>query len=152
MMFSFQLYTKDMSAEGDWTAEEFNYKGSMIMARCFDAIRSMLRQSRLVVFPSRSFCIVRDTSPEYVQKDLAEGYMQIMNTNPKIKISLITMRFRSKFESEVAVALGRMGISWEFEPDKIPYQPEPKVYIPDFYIPRNDIYIEVKGRLTQQDE
>ena len=61
------------------------------------------------------------------------------------------MRFRSKFESEVAVALGRRGVSWEFEPDKIPYQPEPKVYIPDFYIPRNDIYIEVKGRLTQQD-
>ena len=74
-----------MSAEGNWTAEEFNYKGSMIMARCFDAIRSMLRQSRLVVFPSRSFSIVRDTSPEYVQKDLAEGYIQIVNTNPENK-------------------------------------------------------------------
>ena len=79
------IYKKDMSAEGDWAAEEFNYKGSMIMARCFDAIRSMLRQSWLVVFPSRSFCIVRDTSPEYVQKDLAEGYIQIMNTNPENK-------------------------------------------------------------------
>ena len=79
------IYKKNMSAAGDWTAEEFNYKGSMIMARCFDAIRSMLRQSRLVVFPSRSFSIVRDTSPEYVQKDLAEGYIQIMNTNPENK-------------------------------------------------------------------
>ena len=37
------------------------------------------------------------------------------------------MRFRSKFESEVAVAISRMGISWEFEPDKIPYQPDPKI-------------------------
>ena len=66
-------------------------------------------------------------------------------------ISLTTMRFRSKFEAEVAVALGRRGIDFEFEPDKIPYQREPSVYIPDFYIPRNDMYIEVKGRLTQQD-
>ena len=54
------------------------------------------------------------------------------------------MRFRSKFEAEVAVALGRRGIDFEFEPDKIPYQRDPSVYIPDFYIPRNDIYIEVK--------
>ena len=79
------IYRKNMSADGLWTAEEFNYKGSMTMARCFDDTRSFLRQGRLVVFPSRSFSIVRDTSPEYVQKDLADGYIQIMNTNPENK-------------------------------------------------------------------
>ena len=47
--------------------------------------------------------------------------------------------------------LANIKVDFEFEPDKIPYQPDPKVYIPDFYIPRNAMYIEVKGRLTQQD-
>ena len=61
------------------------------------------------------------------------------------------MRFRSKFEAQVAMSLNKKGIKFLFEPDKIPYQPDPRVYIPDFYIPRNNIYIEVKGSLTQQD-
>ena len=61
------------------------------------------------------------------------------------------MRFRSKFEAEVAMSLNRRGVDFKFEPDKIPYQRDPSVYIPDFYIPKNNIYIEVKGRLTQQD-
>ena len=43
------------------------------------------------------------------------------------------MRFRSKFEAEVAMSLDRLGVSFEFEPDKIPFQPPPRVYIPDFY-------------------
>tara|TARA_R100001163_G_scaffold40608_1_gene30790 strand:- start:206 stop:580 length:375 start_codon:yes stop_codon:yes gene_type:complete len=79
------IYRKNMSSEGMWTAEEFNYEGSMKMSRCFDDIRSYLRLGRLVVLPSRSFSIVRDISPEYVQKDLSEGYIQIVNTNPDNK-------------------------------------------------------------------
>ena len=79
------IYRKNMSSEGMWTAEEFNYEGSKKMSRCFDDIRSYLRLNRLVVLPSRSFSIVRDISPEYVQKDLSEGYIQIVNTNPDNK-------------------------------------------------------------------
>ena len=61
------------------------------------------------------------------------------------------MRFRSKFEAEVALMLGNRKIDFEFEPDKLPYQPDPKVYIPDFYIPKNEVYIDVKGSLLQSD-
>jgi hypothetical protein len=68
-----------------WQKEEFNYEGSRKMSLCFDDIRSYLRLGRLVVLPSRSFSIVRDISPEYVQKDLSEGYIQIANTNPDNK-------------------------------------------------------------------
>ena len=61
------------------------------------------------------------------------------------------MRFRSQFEAQVALSLSRRGITYEFEPSKIPYQRKPSVYIPDFYIPSEGMYIEVKGRLLQQD-
>jgi len=37
------------------------------------------------VFPSRTFSIVKETSPEYVQKDLDRGYIEVVNTNPDNK-------------------------------------------------------------------
>jgi len=79
------IYRKNMSDKGMWTADEFNYEGSMFIAKCFHNIRSFLREGRLVVFPSRSFSIVKGTSPEYVQKDLDRGYIEMVNTNPENK-------------------------------------------------------------------
>tara|TARA_R100000664_G_C2760144_1_gene150910 strand:- start:14161 stop:14523 length:363 start_codon:yes stop_codon:yes gene_type:complete len=61
------------------------------------------------------------------------------------------MRYRSRFEAEIARALYDRNIDFTYEPDKIPYQPKPKVYIPDFYVPDNNFYIEVKGRLFRSD-
>jgi len=79
------IYRKNMSDSGMWTADEFNYEGSMFVSKCFNNIRSFLREGRLVVFPSRSFSIVKGTSPEYVQKDLDRGYIEMVNTNPENK-------------------------------------------------------------------
>jgi len=79
------IYRKNMSDSGVWTADEFNYEGSMFVSKCFNNIRSFLREGRLVVFPSRSFSIVKGTSPEYVQKDLDRGYIEMVNTNPENK-------------------------------------------------------------------
>ena len=39
------------------------------------------------------------------------------------------MRYRSRFEAEIARALYDRNIDFTYEPDKIPYQPKPKVYI-----------------------
>jgi hypothetical protein len=61
------------------------------------------------------------------------------------------MRYRSNFEAEIGRALYERGIDFKYEPNKIPYQPKSKVYIPDFYVPDNNFYIEVKGRLLQSD-
>ena len=61
------------------------------------------------------------------------------------------MKFRSRFEAQVALALNKQKIKFEFEPHKIGYVPPPRVYIPDFYIKDYDFYIEVKGRLLQAD-
>ena len=47
--------------------------------------------------------------------------------------------------------LAKMGQDFQFEPTKIPYLPDPKTYLPDFFLPENNFYIEVKGRLLQSD-
>ena len=67
-----------------------------------------------------------------------------------LEITGITMRFRSRFEAQVALSLEKQEIDFEFEPHKIEFQPPPRVYIPDFYIPDHNFYIEVKGRLRQE--
>tara|TARA_R100000995_G_scaffold84607_1_gene63886 strand:- start:325 stop:741 length:417 start_codon:yes stop_codon:yes gene_type:complete len=79
------IYRKNMSDNGVWTPDEFNYEGSMVVAKCFHNIRSFLREGRLVIFPSISFSIVKETSPAYVQKDLEKGYIEMLNTNPENK-------------------------------------------------------------------
>ena len=61
------------------------------------------------------------------------------------------MRFRSRFEAQVALSLEKQEIDFEFEPHKIEFQPPSRVYIPDFYVPDHNFYIEVKGRLRQED-
>lgn len=61
------------------------------------------------------------------------------------------MRYRSNFEAEVGRALYERGVDFKYEPNKISFQPKPRVYIPDFYVPDNDFYIEVKGRFIQSD-
>ena len=51
----------------------------------------------------------------------------------------------------MARMLAKMGQDFQFEPTKIPYLPDPKTYLPDFFLPENNFYIEVKGRLLQSD-
>jgi hypothetical protein len=62
-----------------------------------------------------------------------------------------TIRFRSKFEISVAKTLADRGIPFEYESKKIVFLPKPRTYTPDFYLPHNDIYIEVKGHLDKGD-
>jgi predicted nuclease of restriction endonuclease-like RecB superfamily len=54
---------------------------------------------------------------------------------------------RSNWEANVARVFTIHGIKFEFEPTKFyfPIKRGTKVYIPDFYLPATDEYIEVKG-------
>jgi len=60
----------------------------------------------------------------------------------------------STWEVACAVRLDELGISWERDPSiKIKYQTKGKRmrnYIPDFYLPEYDIYLEVKGYWTDR--
>ena len=63
-----------------------------------------------------------------------------------------TISMDSSWEVACATRLDELGIRWERDPSmKLPYTDRKKRkrnYIPDFYLPDFDIYIEVKGYWT----
>lgn len=57
-------------------------------------------------------------------------------------------KFASKFEADFAKHLTKIGVEWEYEPDRFKWLPPARVYIPDFKITLEDgsvFYIEAKG-------
>lgn len=52
-------------------------------------------------------------------------------------------RFKSSYEVRVARAMDAMGIQWLYEP--VRFDCGPFTYAPDFYLPSEDVYWEVKG-------
>ena len=61
------------------------------------------------------------------------------------------MKYRSKFELELARILTRHKVKFEYESKKFLYIPKPRTYTPDFYIPETNILIEAKGHLDKAD-
>lgn len=57
---------------------------------------------------------------------------------------------RSGFERTLTVQMKRLNVVYEYEPIKLPYVLE-RNYVPDFYLPKQNIYIEAKGKLTPED-
>jgi len=60
-------------------------------------------------------------------------------------------KFRSDYELQVAKRLAEQGVKYEYEAHKLEYQPKPKTYTPDFYLPEQDIYVEAKGFFSPAD-
>ena len=66
--------------------------------------------------------------------------------------------FRSRLEARWAIILDELAISWEYEPEPIliehpgissePY--ESFGYLPDFYLPKYDSFLEIKGVLDEK--
>lgn len=61
-----------------------------------------------------------------------------------------SLKFRSGSERKCFDFLCQRGVAYEYEHMKFPYVIT-KTYLPDFYLPEYDFYIEVKGRFTSQD-
>ena len=59
--------------------------------------------------------------------------------------------FRSNIELSVARSLKTKGIPYEYENTKLTYIPKPRTYTPDFYLPEQDIFVEVKGYFDKGD-
>ena len=53
--------------------------------------------------------------------------------------------FRSEFERGIALFLIKNNISYEYETMYLEYQPRIKRYTPDFYLSKQDIFVEAKG-------
>jgi hypothetical protein len=61
--------------------------------------------------------------------------------------------FRSGLEEQIATELRNSSVLYEFEKTKLKYVKPQKAhtYTPDFYLPKQNIYIETKGLFTTQD-
>ena len=53
--------------------------------------------------------------------------------------------FRSEFERGIALWLIKNNISYGYETMYLEYQPKIKRYTPDFYLSKQDIFVEAKG-------
>jgi len=53
-------------------------------------------------------------------------------------------RFRSRLEARWAVFFDTLGIDWQYEPQGF-VGCHGKAYLPDFYLPADKLYVEVKG-------
>lgn len=60
-------------------------------------------------------------------------------------------RFRSRLEARWAVFFTALGIKWEYEPQGYLVGPDSgrTPYLPDFYLPREKLWVEVKGSEEQ---
>lgn len=66
----------------------------------------------------------------------------------------LNTKFRSSWEANVARWFNAHGIQWEYEPrvfrfDRI--KRGTKTYIPDFWLPQENVWVEVKGYLPNRD-
>ncbi|MFB7825299.1 hypothetical protein [Streptomyces hydrogenans] len=70
-----------------------------------------------------------------------------------IETSYAGHRFRSRLEARWAVFFDKIGIRWEYEPQGYAVGPDGgrKPYLPDFWLPKEKLWVEVKGSEEQLD-
>lgn len=54
-------------------------------------------------------------------------------------------RFRSRLEARWAVLFDSLNIAWDYEPEGYLVGPNRRPYLPDFWLPKERIWVEVKG-------
>ncbi|WP_218924886.1 hypothetical protein [Priestia megaterium] len=62
----------------------------------------------------------------------------------------LQMSFRSNWEIELAEMLTELGIKFEFEPQRFYFRREKESYLPDFFLPEYNCWIEVKGYMDER--
>jgi hypothetical protein len=62
----------------------------------------------------------------------------------------LKMTFRSNWEIELAELLHELGIEFEYEPERFYFRAEKESYLPDFYLPEYNTWIEVKGYMDKK--
>jgi hypothetical protein len=69
------------------------------------------------------------------------------------RIDLNNIYFRSVWEANYARLLNYLDIKWKFEPKTFIFKKikkGTKSYLPDFYLPKSDEYVEIKGWMTKK--
>lgn len=62
----------------------------------------------------------------------------------------LRMTFRSNWEIELAELLAELGIQFKYEPKRFYFRGENESYLPDFYLPEYNCWIEVKGYMDKR--
>lgn len=60
-------------------------------------------------------------------------------------------RFRSRLEARWAVFFDTLGIPWEYEPQGYVVGEDERPYLPDFWLPEQHLWVEVKGHLEHDE-
>lgn len=68
-----------------------------------------------------------------------------------IETSYRGCRFRSRLEARYAVLFDALRIQWEYEPQGYVVGEPGRPYLPDFWLPSERVWVEVKGSETQLD-
>jgi hypothetical protein len=62
----------------------------------------------------------------------------------------LNMDFRSNWEVELAELMNELGIEFVYEPKRFFFRVEGESYLPDFYLPEYNCWIEVKGFMDKK--
>lgn len=91
--------------------------------------------------------------PDYVQRRRDAGRDQMLKNlnDPRYghkRYEYNGTYFRSKWEVRFAEFCDTYGIQWFYERGRIPYKYSgiERIYVPDFYLPENDFYVEIKPK------
>lgn len=64
----------------------------------------------------------------------------------------LQMPFRSNWEITIAELLTDLEIKFEYEPERFYFRAERESYLPDFYLPEYNCWLEVKGWMDKRSE
>lgn len=64
----------------------------------------------------------------------------------------LQMNFRSTWEVELAEIMTHLGITWEYEPERVYFREEHESYLCDFWLPEYNCWIEIKGFMDKRSE
>lgn len=73
-----------------------------------------------------------------------------MNNIKAIETCYKGIKFRSRLEARWAVFFDSLGIKWLYEPEGFTLA-DGTMYLPDFYLPDYDLWVEIKGVMSDAD-
>ena len=80
-------------------------------------------------------------------REQTNGIIKLADEIKKMK----RLKYRSKFELELAKVLANNKVKFEYQSKKFLYVPKVRTYTPDFNLPDTNIFIEAKGHLDKAD-